>query len=232
VMELLEGQSLRRVGPDRGAASPSRAPAPSSDRWRRRARGPHQLGLGPPGRQARQRRPGLDPGWRAGQGPRFGNREADGVAPRRGQPHVHRRDNRHAAVPVARAGAGKAREELGGRYDLYSLGVVMYQLLTGELPFTAGFDRGAAARPCLRAAAAALGARPELELPRRVSRLVMRCLEKRRRTVPPAPRPSSTSWARAASEPVDTRPTEDPSAESARRSRASRGGVRASGRGA
>jgi serine/threonine protein kinase len=71
---------------------------------------------------------------------------------------------------------GKRGEELDGRSDLYSLGVVMYQMLVGDLPLKADSQ--------MQMLMAQINTRPpdirtkRPELPQAITSLVMRCLEK------------------------------------------------------
>ena len=74
---------------------------------------------------------------------------------------------------------GKRGEELDGRSDLYSLGVVMYQMLTGELPFAADTTVGLLQAHAFEAPRPITEVRPDLRLPDALSRVVMRCLEKK-----------------------------------------------------
>jgi serine/threonine protein kinase len=79
---------------------------------------------------------------------------------------------------------GKTEEEVDGRSDIYSLGVVAYQALTGELPMTGNtpFEKLMAQvqsppRPIQSTAAAS-------HIPHRLCVLVMKCLEKSRERRP------------------------------------------------
>ncbi len=71
---------------------------------------------------------------------------------------------------------GKRGEELDGRSDLYSLGVVMYQMLAGDLPLKADSE--------MQMLMAQINTRPAYirtrrpDLPEAIASLVMRCLEK------------------------------------------------------
>jgi len=80
---------------------------------------------------------------------------------------------------------GKRGDEIDGRSDLYSLGIVMYQMLTGELPFAAD-TTVAMLLAHIQALPAPLGGRPGLKIPEPVASVVMRCLEKK-----PEARPAS-----------------------------------------
>jgi len=79
---------------------------------------------------------------------------------------------------------GKTGECLDGRADLYSLGVVMYEMLTGELPIQAESEVQMLIGQISTAPEPIRARRPEL--PEGIGAVVMRCLEK-----DPARRPAS-----------------------------------------
>ncbi len=81
---------------------------------------------------------------------------------------------------------GKRGEELDGRSDLYSLGIVMYQMLTGDLPFKADTTMEMLLAHLQQQAPNVRAVRPELRIPNSIANLVMRLLEKK-----PENRPSS-----------------------------------------
>jgi serine/threonine protein kinase len=74
--------------------------------------------------------------------------------------------------------AGKRGDELDGRSDLYSLGVVMYQMLSGELPFHADTTMEMLIAHMQRPPMALQLVHPNLVIPDAISNLVMRLLEK------------------------------------------------------
>lgn len=81
---------------------------------------------------------------------------------------------------------GMRGDELDGRSDLYSLGVVMYQMLTGRLPFTAETPAGWILAH-LQTPPAPLGATDSsLEISGALADLVIRLLEKDREGRPPS----------------------------------------------
>lgn len=75
--------------------------------------------------------------------------------------------------------AGKHGNELDGRSDLYSLGIVMYQMLTGELPFQGDTTMEILLARIHTPPKPIGNVRPDLWIPRPLARLVMACLEKR-----------------------------------------------------
>jgi serine/threonine-protein kinase len=75
---------------------------------------------------------------------------------------------------------GKRSDELDGRSDLYSLGLVMYQMLTQQLPYQADSTVGWMMAHVQVAPAPIRDARPDLDIPDALIDLVMRCLEKDR----------------------------------------------------
>jgi serine/threonine protein kinase/Flp pilus assembly protein TadD len=81
---------------------------------------------------------------------------------------------------------GKTGEGLDGRADLYSLGVVMYEMLTGELPIQAETEVQMLIGQISTAPQPIRARRPEL--PEGIGAIVMRCLEK-----DPARRPASAA---------------------------------------
>ncbi|GMV17497.1 MAG: hypothetical protein AMXMBFR56_57210 [Polyangiaceae bacterium] len=76
--------------------------------------------------------------------------------------------------------------ELDGRADLYSVGVVMYEALTGSLPFNVSKRRALLELHQREHPAPLRARRPDLGLPERLDQAVLACLEKR-----PADRPAS-----------------------------------------
>jgi serine/threonine protein kinase len=75
---------------------------------------------------------------------------------------------------------GKRGDELDGRSDLYSLGVVMYQMLSGDLPFKADTTMAMILAHLQTPPAELRTIHPELKIPAPVAAVVMRLLEKNR----------------------------------------------------
>lgn len=75
---------------------------------------------------------------------------------------------------------GKRGDELDGRSDLYSLGCVMYEMLTGALPFAADTTLALLQAHAFQPPRPIAEVRPDLGLPESICRLVMRCLAKNR----------------------------------------------------
>jgi serine/threonine-protein kinase len=73
---------------------------------------------------------------------------------------------------------GKRGDQLDGRSDLYSLGIVMYEMLTGELPLKADTAMGLVVAHVHTLPKPIQQARPGLQIPDAIARLVMQCLEK------------------------------------------------------
>lgn len=79
---------------------------------------------------------------------------------------------------------GKRGDELDGRADLYSLGIVMYQMLTADLPFKADTTMEMLLAHMQKAPAPIWVLHPELQVPEAVAVLTMRLLEKNREMRP------------------------------------------------
>jgi serine/threonine protein kinase len=71
-------------------------------------------------------------------------------------------------------------KDLDSRSDLYSLGVVMYQMLTRELPFQADSLMGWLLAHLQKPPRPIQSVRPDLAIPDALANFVMRCLEKNR----------------------------------------------------
>jgi serine/threonine-protein kinase len=74
---------------------------------------------------------------------------------------------------------GKRGDDLDGRSDLYSLGVVMYQMLAGELPFKADTAMDMLLAHLQKPPLPLQTVRPDLGIPDKVANLVARLLEKK-----------------------------------------------------
>ena len=75
---------------------------------------------------------------------------------------------------------GKKGDELDGRADLYSLGVVMYQMLTADLPFKADTTMEMLLAHMQKPPAPISMVHPELQIPEPIADLTLRLLEKNR----------------------------------------------------
>ncbi len=75
---------------------------------------------------------------------------------------------------------GKRGDEIDGRSDLYSLGIVMYRMLTGELPFQAETTVEMILEHLKTPPMPPHKLKPELAIPEAVSAIVMKALEKDR----------------------------------------------------
>ena len=76
--------------------------------------------------------------------------------------------------------AGKRGDELDGRSDIYSLGIVMYQMLTRELPYRADTTMGMLLAHMQTPPTPIQTLCPDLQIPEPIANVVMRCLEKDR----------------------------------------------------
>jgi serine/threonine-protein kinase len=81
---------------------------------------------------------------------------------------------------------GKRGDQLDGRSDLYSLGIVMYQMLTADLPFKADTTMAMILAHLQTAPMPFRTVRPDLNVPEAVAALVMKLLEKQPEMRPPS----------------------------------------------
>ena len=71
-------------------------------------------------------------------------------------------------------------EPLDGRADLYSAAVILYQLVTGDIPFRADSPMGIVSRHLAEAPVVPSRRRPDLPIPAALDRLILRGMEKNR----------------------------------------------------
>src|SRR3954469_20158016 len=76
--------------------------------------------------------------------------------------------------------SGERGSNVDGRADLYALGVMLYEMITSELPFQSDNPIGLLMHHIGTAAVPPHARRPELNIPEAVSNLVMKALEKDR----------------------------------------------------
>ncbi|NOZ86619.1 MAG: protein kinase [Deltaproteobacteria bacterium] len=71
-------------------------------------------------------------------------------------------------------------EKLDSRSDIYSLGVIIYQMLTGKLPFEAPNPIDIVTRHLQERPTPPRRLRPDLNIPKTMERICLKCLQKRR----------------------------------------------------
>ena len=102
---------------------------------------------------------------------------------------------------------GKRGDELDGRADLYSLGIVMYQMLTADLPFKADTTMEILLAHMQKPPAPIWIVHPELGVPDPVAVLTMRLLEKNRDLRPASARALIQEIEKAEKESTNAIPT-------------------------
>jgi tRNA A-37 threonylcarbamoyl transferase component Bud32 len=75
---------------------------------------------------------------------------------------------------------GKHGQEIDGRADLYSLGVVLYEMVTGQLPFDSDTPMGLLLHHIQTPPRAPELLRPDLKIPEAISKLLLKALAKQR----------------------------------------------------
>jgi serine/threonine-protein kinase len=78
------------------------------------------------------------------------------------------------------AGSLRRGETLDQRSDLYTLGLMLFEMLTERFPFHSESDLGFLAKHAFEAPASPSRLRPDLSIPPGIERVILRCLEKDR----------------------------------------------------
>jgi serine/threonine-protein kinase len=81
---------------------------------------------------------------------------------------------------------GKRGDDLDGRSDIYSLGIVMYQMLTGDVPFNSETTMDLLIAHIQKPPSPIRLVRPDVQIPETLASLVMRMLQKKRELRPPS----------------------------------------------
>ncbi len=102
---------------------------------------------------------------------------------------------------------GKRGDQLDGRSDLYSLGIVMYQMLTGDLPFKADTTMAMILAHLQARPTPFQTVRPDLHVPEAIAAIVMRLLEKQPEMRPASAKALIAEIERAESEVLSPRAT-------------------------
>jgi len=76
--------------------------------------------------------------------------------------------------------AGMRSEEMDGRSDIYSLGIVVYEMITGRLPFQADTPMAYIGKHLIEPPPPFRATRPDLEISPKVEEVVMKALKKNR----------------------------------------------------
>ena len=74
--------------------------------------------------------------------------------------------------------SGKPGDQIDGRSDIYSLGIVLFQMLTGRLPFESDTPMGVVMQHMQTPPPLPQSVRPELKIGNSTTQLILKCLEK------------------------------------------------------
>ena len=205
VMEYVDGPNLREVVRREGALGLRRALTIARQIASALAAA-HQLGHHPPRHQARQR-----PADRR-RTPAESAKVLDfGIAKVKegffgGGDHVATRTGAVVGTPQyisPEQALGRRGDELDGRADLYSLGVVLYEMVTGRLPFESDTAMGIILHHLQTLPTPPHELRPDLGIPEPLSAVLLRMLDKDRdRRFRSAARPDRGARRRARAAPA------------------------------
>lgn len=105
--------------------------------------------------------------------------------------------------------SGMRSDELDGRSDIYSLGIVAYEMITGRVPFQADTPLAYLKKHLIEPPEPITTTRPDLHLSPEADRAVMKALQKERTDR----YPTAPEFARALADTVSTKPADLPESE-------------------